>query len=181
MGYGVTYPGATLPRSVPKLVRAMIDDAGVPGKLLEWHGHNDFHKALINATLAWLYWCSAANGTLLGFGERTGNTPVEGLIMEYISLMGTYNRINTTVISDIAEYFTRELDHRIPPNYPFVGKDFNATRAGIHADGIIKNEVVSSVTAQNFSGAIQKQRFQNCFLLPVRTTGGLILQCVQKM
>ncbi|PIU84523.1 MAG: histone-lysine N-methyltransferase, partial [Deltaproteobacteria bacterium CG06_land_8_20_14_3_00_44_19] len=44
MGYGVTYPGAALPRSVDKLVRAMIDDAGVPGSLLEWHGHNDFHK-----------------------------------------------------------------------------------------------------------------------------------------
>jgi isopropylmalate/homocitrate/citramalate synthase len=32
LGYGVTYPGAALPRSVPKLVRAMIDDAGVPGE-----------------------------------------------------------------------------------------------------------------------------------------------------
>ena len=79
MGYGVTYPGAALPRSVPKLVRAMIDDAGVPGSLLEWHGHNDFHKGFINATTAWLYGCAAINGALLGFGERTGNTPIEGL------------------------------------------------------------------------------------------------------
>ena len=58
MGYGVPYPGAALPRSVPKLVRAMIDDAGVPGHLLEWHGHNDFHKVMINATTAWLYSCT---------------------------------------------------------------------------------------------------------------------------
>ena len=43
MGFGVSYPGAALPRAVDKLVRAMIDDAGVPGHLLEWHGHNDFH------------------------------------------------------------------------------------------------------------------------------------------
>ena len=46
MGYGVNFPGAALPRSVDKLVRAFIDDAGVPGRLLEWHGHNDFHKGL---------------------------------------------------------------------------------------------------------------------------------------
>ncbi len=69
LGYGVTYPGAALPRSVPKLVRAMIDDAGVPGRLLEWHGHNDFHKGFINATTSWLYGCAAVNGALLGFGE----------------------------------------------------------------------------------------------------------------
>ena len=72
LGYGVPYPGAALPRSVDKIVRAFIDDAGVPGNLLEWHGHNDFHKAVINATTAWLYGCSAVNGTVLGIGERTG-------------------------------------------------------------------------------------------------------------
>jgi hypothetical protein len=145
LGFGVTYPGAALPRSVPKLVRAMIDDAGVPGHLLEWHGHNDFHKVLINATTAWLYGCSAANGTLLGFGERTGNAPVEGLIIEYISLMGQENGIDTTAITDMADYFSRELGYKIPANYPFVGSDFNATSAGIHADGLIKNEEIYNI------------------------------------
>ena len=80
LGYGVSFSEAALPRSVPKLVRAIIDEAGVPGKYLEWHGHNDFHKVLINATTAWLYGCHYANGTLLGFGERTGNPPIEGLV-----------------------------------------------------------------------------------------------------
>ncbi|MBW1979602.1 MAG: histone-lysine N-methyltransferase [Deltaproteobacteria bacterium] len=145
LGYGVTYPSAALPRSVPKLVRAMIDDAGVPGSLLEWHGHNDFHKVLINATTSWLYGCAAANGTLLGFGERTGNAPIEGLIIEYISLRGHNNGIDTTVITEIADYFSKELDYQIPPNYPFVGRDFNATSAGIHADGLIKNEEIYNI------------------------------------
>ena len=142
MGYGVPYPGAALPRSVPKLVRAMIDDGGVPGHLLEWHGHNDFHKVFVNGVTAWLYGCAAVNGTLLGFGERTGNAPIEGLIMEYISLRGTTDGIDTTVITDIAQYFERELHYQIPPNFPFVGKNFNATSAGIHADGLLKNEEI---------------------------------------
>jgi isopropylmalate/homocitrate/citramalate synthase len=145
MGFGVTYPGAALPRSVAKLVRAFIDDAGVPGHLLEWHGHNDFHKVLVCASTAWLYGCSGANGTLLGFGERTGNAPIEGLIMEYIGLTGQMDGIDTTAITDAAEYFQKELGYRIPPTYPFVGEDFNATRAGIHADGLVKNQEIYNI------------------------------------
>ncbi len=145
MGYGVTYPGAALPRAIDKLVRAMVDDAGVPPEELEWHGHNDFHKVHINAATAWLYGCSAANGALLGFGERTGNPPIEALIIEYLSLRGDNNGIDTTVITDIAEYFKRELKYRIPSNYPFVGDDFNVTRAGIHADGVLKNEEIYNI------------------------------------
>jgi len=144
MGYGITYPGAALPRSVDKLVHAFIQDGGVPGHLLEWHGHNDFHKAMINATTAWLYGCSAANSTLLGLGERTGNPPIEGLIFEYIALRGT-NGIDTTVITDIAEYFENEIGVKIPHNYPFVGSGFNVTSAGVHADGLIKCEEIYNI------------------------------------
>jgi isopropylmalate/homocitrate/citramalate synthase len=145
MGYGVTYPGAALPRCVPKIIRAMIDDAGVPSECLEWHGHNDFHKGLINATTGWLYGCSGANGTLLGFGERTGNAPIEGLIIEYISLMGHQNGVDTTIITEIRNYCERVIGIHIPPNMPFVGANFNATSAGIHADGILKNEEIYNI------------------------------------
>jgi len=142
LGIGITYPGAALPRSIGKLIRAMIDDAGVPPEYLEWHGHNDFHKVVINTVSAWLYGCSHANGTLLGIGERTGNAPIEGLIMEYISLMGDENGIDTRVITEIRNYFEKEIGFQIPRNQPFVGVDFNATSAGVHIDGILKNEEI---------------------------------------
>jgi isopropylmalate/homocitrate/citramalate synthase len=145
LGYGVTYPGAALPRSVPKIIRAMVDDAGVPSESLEWHGHNDFYQGLINATTAWLYGCSAANGTLLGFGERTGNAPIEGLIIEYISLLGHPNGVDTTMVTEIRNYFERAMGVHIPTNLPFVGANFNATSAGIHADGILKNEEIYNI------------------------------------
>ncbi len=145
LGFGVTYPGAALPRSVSRLVRAFIDDAGVPGHLLEWHGHNDFHKVLVNAATAWLYGCGGANGTLLGFGERTGNAPIEGLIFEYIGLKGDANGTDTTAITDIVDYFQAELGYTVPSNYPFAGGEFNATRAGIHADGLVKNEEIYNI------------------------------------
>ncbi|MBA4418115.1 MAG: histone-lysine N-methyltransferase [Syntrophus sp. (in: bacteria)] len=142
LGIGITYPGAALPRSIGKLVRALIDDAGVPSECLEWHGHNDFNKVIINSVSSWLYGCSFVNGTLLGIGERTGNAPIEGLIMEYISLIGDTNGIDTQVITEIRNYFEKELGHIIPRNQPFIGLDFNATSAGVHIDGIVKNEEI---------------------------------------
>ena len=145
MGYGVPYAGAALPRSVQRIVHAFINDGGVPGAWLEWHGHNDFHKVLVNGVTAWLYGCGAVNGSLLGFGERTGNTPLEALVIEYISLTGNDSAADTTTINEIAEYFEAELDYRIPDNYPFVGKDFNATSAGVHVDGLSKNEEIYNI------------------------------------
>ncbi|HQI80358.1 MAG TPA: histone-lysine N-methyltransferase [Deltaproteobacteria bacterium] len=146
MGYGVTFPGAALPRSVDKLVRAFIDDAGVPPALLEWHGHNDFHKVVVNATTAWLYGCSAVNCAIFGFGERTGNTPVEAMVFEYLSLRGHDDEsIDTRAITELAEYVATDMGCHIPGNYPFVGRNFNVTRAGIHADGLVKNEEIYNI------------------------------------
>lgn len=140
MGYGVPYPGASLPRSVPGIVYGLNYHAGIPSECLEWHGHNDFHKALVNSATAWLYGCSAVNATLLGVGERTGNAPIEGLVMEYLSLRGHDSSVNTQVISEIARYFREELRYEIGAQQPFVGAHFNTTLASIHADGLSKDK-----------------------------------------
>jgi len=145
MGYGLPYAEAALPRSIPKMMHTMIHECGVPSEWLEWHGHNDFHKVLINATTAWLYGCSAANCALLGFGERTGNPPLEGAIIDYISLKGETNGVDTRVISEIAEFFKNEIGFEIPTGYPYIGTNFNCTSAGIHADGMLKNEEIYNI------------------------------------
>jgi isopropylmalate/homocitrate/citramalate synthase len=145
MGLGFPFPGTALPRGVPEIFYALIHDGGVPSDQLEWHGHNDFHKGLVNGVAAWMYGCSAVNGALLGFGERTGNTPVEAMLIDYISLTGNGDGIDTAAISEMAEYFRRELGFPIPSNYPFVGSEFNSTSAGIHADGMMKNEEIYNI------------------------------------
>lgn len=145
MGYGFPFPGMALPRGVPEIFYALIHDGGVPSEQLEWHGHNDFHKGLINGVSAWMYGCASVNGALLGFGERTGNTPVEAMLIDYISLTGNDAGIDTTAITEMAEYFAREMGFPIPTNYPFVGSEFNSTSAGIHADGMMKNEEIYNI------------------------------------
>jgi len=143
MGFGVPWAEAALPRSVPKLVHGLIHDAGVPGELLEWHGHNDFHKVLINPATAWLYGCAGCNAAVLGTGERTGNTPLEAMVIEAAQLNGAHTPgVDYRVITEIAEYFANQVGQPVPPNYPLVGRDFNVTRAGIHADGLLKSEEI---------------------------------------
>lgn len=145
LGYGVTYPGSVLPRCVPGIIYGLNVHAGVPSELIEWHGHNDFYRAVNNATYAWLYGASSVNCSLLGIGERTGNTPLEAMVFEYAQLRGTLDGMDPTVITEIAEYYEKELGYDIPPMTPFVGKNFNVTRAGIHADGILKNEEIYNI------------------------------------
>jgi isopropylmalate/homocitrate/citramalate synthase len=141
LGFGLPWPDVALPRSIPRLVHG-LRQIGVPSEWLEWHGHNDFHKVLINAVTAWLYGCGAANAAILGTGERTGNSPLEALVVEHAQLKGQVKGVNYAAITELAEYATRELGIAIPDNYPLVGKDFNVTRAGIHADGLLKNEEI---------------------------------------
>ncbi|OHB56564.1 MAG: 2-isopropylmalate synthase [Planctomycetes bacterium GWF2_42_9] len=141
LGFGVTYPQATLPRSVPKLVHG-LREIGVPADCLEWHGHNDFHKTLICGSTAWLYGCASVNTAIFGSGERTGNTPLEAMIIEHAQIKGMNPKVNYAAITELANYARKELGFDIPANYPLVGRDFNITRAGIHADGLLKNEEI---------------------------------------
>lgn len=145
MGYGVSIPGVALPRSVPGIIYGLRYHARVPSELIEWHGHNDFYAAVTNSVTAWLYGASGVNCSLLGIGERTGNCPLEAMVMEYAQLRGTLDGMDTTVITEIADYYRTELGEYIAPRTPFVGEYFNVTRAGVHADGLMKDEEIYNV------------------------------------
>ena len=145
MGYGVNYPGAVIPRSVQGIIYGIMTHAGVPSDMIEWHGHNDFYKAVSNSTTAWLYGACGVNCSLFGIGERTGNTPLEAMVFEYAQLRGSLDGMDTTVITELKEYYEKEIGYTVPSRTPFVGKNFNVTRAGIHADGLLKNEEIYNI------------------------------------
>jgi isopropylmalate/homocitrate/citramalate synthase len=145
LGYGVPYPGTALPRCVPGIIYGLKHYSKYPSELLEWHGHNDFYKAVINSAAAWLYGASSVNCSLFGIGERTGNTPLEAMVIEYAQLRGTMDDMDTRLITEIAQYYKKEIGYNIPSRTPFVGKYFNVTQAGIHADGLLKNEEIYNI------------------------------------
>ncbi len=145
MGYGVPYTEAAMPRSVAGIIYGLQHYADVPSECLEWHGHNDFYKAVSNASTAWLYGACAVNCSLLGIGERTGNIPLEAMVFEYASLRGSMDGMDPTVITEIGEYFQKEIGYDVPVMTPFVGRNFNSTRAGIHADGLLKDAEIYTI------------------------------------
>jgi isopropylmalate/homocitrate/citramalate synthase len=65
--------------------------------------------------------------------------------MEYASLRGSFDGMDPTVITEIKDYFRKEMGYVIPPQTPFVGDNFNQTRAGIHADGLLKDEEIYNI------------------------------------
>src|SRR5499427_10473852 len=95
MGVGVPHPNAALPRGIPRLTSVLRQEAGVPAEALEFHGQNDLTAIIPNAVCAWLYGAAANNGTLLGIGERSGNTPIESLVFWLISLTGDAQGMDT--------------------------------------------------------------------------------------
>ena len=145
MGYGVPYTEAAMPRSVAGIIYGLQHYSDVPSECLEWHGHNDFYKGVANASTAWLYGACAVNCSLLGIGERTGNVPLEAMVFEYASLRGSLDGMDPTVITEIADYFRKDIGYDIPVMTPFVGKNFNSTRAGIHADGLLKDAEIYTI------------------------------------
>ena len=142
LGLGVSHVGVELPRSVPAIIHGLRYYAGVPAESIEWHGHNDYYATVTNSTTSWLYGGSSVNTTLFGIGERVGNTPLEAMIIEYAQIKGNTRTMNLELINEIEKYFEKELKYDIPPKTPFVGKEFNVTKAGIHADGLLKDEEI---------------------------------------
>ena len=65
--------------------------------------------------------------------------------MEYASLGCSLEGMDPRVITEIADYYKKEIGYDIPPMTPFVGRCFNQTRAGIHADGLMKDEEIYNI------------------------------------
>ena len=137
LGLGLPFQGVAAPRGVPALV-ARLRAEGLQPWQLEWHGHNDLHLAVANALAAWLAGCAAANGTLLGFGERTGNPAVEALVMHYVGLTGDAGP-DTRALGEIVRFMRDECGYPVPPMTPLAGAQAFSTAAGIHADGLLKD------------------------------------------
>jgi 2-phosphinomethylmalic acid synthase len=138
MGLGLPYEHVAWPRSVPKLVRR-LRKAGVASEDLEFHPHNDTHLVVANCLAALQAGCAAVNGTLLGKGERTGNAPLEAVLLhaDGMGCLGNGPRPDFHVLNELAGLY-EELGEPVPPKYPLYGRDAHRTRAGIHADGLNK-------------------------------------------
>jgi isopropylmalate/homocitrate/citramalate synthase len=137
LGLGLPWREAELPRSVPRLVSALIASAGVAPAELEWHGHDDLGKVHANAIAAWLAGCAAVNGTLGGIGERTGNEPIELAAVELAGIDPGCG-LDLTALGDLPAALAL-AGAPVAPRRPVIGADAFLTRAGVHIDGLLKD------------------------------------------
>ncbi len=137
MGLGLPYDDVAPPRSIPRHIRA-LRALGIASEDLEFHPHNDTHLVVANCLAAIRAGCSVINGTLLGTGERTGNAPLEAVVMHAIGMGLIRDPLpDFHALNDLAGLYA-DLGRPLAPTYPLYGRDAHRTRAGIHADGLNK-------------------------------------------
>jgi citrate (Re)-synthase len=137
LGLGLPDEDVPLPRGVPKLFRELINTGLRPADL-EFHPHNDTGLITANCLAAIRNGCGVINGTCLGKGERTGNAPLE-LVLIHLIGMGFFadQSPDFTVLNELAEMYA-SFGHPVAEKAPLYGRDAHRTRAGIHADGLNK-------------------------------------------
>jgi isopropylmalate/homocitrate/citramalate synthase len=137
LGLGLPDEDVPLPRGIPKLFQELIRSGLKPAEL-EFHPHNDTGLITANCLAAIRNGCGVINGTCLGKGERTGNAPLELVLMHMIG-MGFFeeNQPDFAALNELAEMYT-SIGQPIPEKAPLYGRDAHRTRAGIHADGLNK-------------------------------------------
>jgi len=122
-------------RAVVAFSRQIVDDMG--GHVgIDWHGHRDRDMGTINSLAALEAGATRVHGTVLGIGERVGNTPMD-LLMVNLVLMGWIER-DLTSLNDLVRAVSDATGEPIPDNYPVFGRDAFRTATGVHAAAVVK-------------------------------------------
>ncbi|MDH7507886.1 MAG: homocitrate synthase [Methanomassiliicoccales archaeon] len=127
--------GILEPRGTFDAIASLIKEVDLE---IEMHTHNDFGMATANAIAGVQAGATFVSTTVLGIGERTGNAPLEEIVMAAKHLLKIDTGIETQRFREIAEYVARAAGRTIPDWKPIVGSNCFAHEAGIHTDGVMK-------------------------------------------
>ena len=143
--------------AVVRFIRTLVEKSG-KSIGVDWHGHRDRDLAVANSIAAHLAGADRVHGSMLGIGERVGNTPIDMLMVNF-KLMGLFDR-DLRRLPEYARRVAQTCRVPLPDNYPVLGRDAFRTQTGVHADAIAKayrrgdswlaNRVYSAVPAEEF-------------------------------
>jgi isopropylmalate/homocitrate/citramalate synthase len=143
--------------AVVRFIRSLVTRSG-KSIGVDWHGHRDRDVAVANSIAAFYAGADRIHGSMLGIGERVGNTPIDMLMVNF-KLMGVYDH-DLTKLPAYARKVSQACRVPIPDNYPVLGRDAFRTQTGVHADAIVKaykkgdawlaNRIYSGVPADEF-------------------------------
>ncbi len=103
---------------------------------IDWHGHDDRGFGLVNALAAVQAGADRVHGTVLGVGERVGNTPLD-LLLVNMKLFGVHDG-DLTALAELVDIVSDACGIPAPVNYPVFGRDAFRTGTGVHAAAVIK-------------------------------------------
>ena len=123
-------------RAIVRFVQRIIEERSADGVEIDWHGHRDRDMGTINSLVALEAGATRLHGTVLGLGERVGNTPIDLLLVNLV-LVGWVSR-DLTTLNDLVQAVSAATGEPIPDNYPVFGRDAFRTATGVHAAAVVK-------------------------------------------
>lgn len=103
---------------------------------IDWHGHQDRGLGIANVIAAIEAGADRVHGSALGIGERSGNAPMD-LILVNLKLLGWIDN-DLTALGEYCEAAAKATVVDIPHNYPVFGRDAFETATGVHAAAVVK-------------------------------------------
>jgi 2-isopropylmalate synthase len=132
--------GGAFPDTIEKAVKEAMKIIEGSSCVLGIHAHNDADMASANTITAVLAGCRHVQGTLVGFGERCGNTSLAA-VMPSLELKLGFRCLpegKMELLSEITQIVAETANVAVPGNMPYVGSHAFTHKAGMHADGILK-------------------------------------------
>jgi len=153
--------GYTTPDEFGSLIAGIVENVGADGDLIiSVHCHDDLGLATANTLAGIQAGARQAEVTVNGIGERAGNTSLEEVVMALHTRKSSYRletKIDTTQISRISKLVSNYTGIMVPPNKAVVGANAFAHEAGIHQDGMLKNELTYEIMRPETVGLSQSR------------------------
>jgi 2-isopropylmalate synthase len=151
--------GYTLPEEFGSLIAGIMQNTpGIENCIVSVHTHNDLGLATANALAGLRAGARQAEVTINGIGERAGNTALEEVVMALQTRHPAYNLttgIDTTQITRMSKLVSNYTGIAVQANKAVVGANAFAHEAGIHQDGLLKNQLTYEIMRPESVGAAQ--------------------------
>jgi len=114
-------------------------------KPLEIHFHSDFGMGVANTVNAVLAGAEVIHSTVLGIGERAGNTPMEETVLALLTMYGIDTGIDCSKMNELSKLVQKLSGTTVPASRPFIGDGAYTIESGI-VTGWFKNAFAKNPT-----------------------------------
>ena len=127
--------GGSMLHEVSEITRTVVNELGLPVGI---HTHNDCELGVANALAALRAGATQVQGTINGYGERTGNCNLTSLIPNLQLKLGVEVVPDLTKLHELSSFVDELANCQHNIRAPFVGATAFAHKGGLHANAVEK-------------------------------------------